>query len=144
MIPNKLYKQIHQNMPIVCVDMVVVDKNNRFMLVKRANEPVKGRWWFAGGRVKKGEKLLAAVKRQALKELGVNVKVIKQVGFDETMYNTGPYGTPTHTVNAIYKVQVNPDKIVLDDQAEQCEWFDKINPSWNAYIKKYISLALLK
>ena len=50
-IEEDLYKQICAQMPIPCVDIVLQNKDEHFLLLKRANEPLKSQFWVPGGRV---------------------------------------------------------------------------------------------
>lgn len=61
MIPKKTYIQILKSLPILCVDIIARNAKGEYLLVKRANEPKKYRWWIVGGRVFKGESLEQAV-----------------------------------------------------------------------------------
>jgi len=55
---------------------IIIKKDNRFILVKRANKPEKNFWAFPGGHVEKGERIIDAAKREALEEVGkVLIKV---------------------------------------------------------------------
>ena len=60
--------------PIVGVGGVVID-GTRVLLVRRANEPLKGEWSLPGGAVELGETLEAAVTREILEETGIEVEV---------------------------------------------------------------------
>ena len=57
MIPAEQYKEIIKVLPILCVDIVIKNNRGEYLLVKRAHEPLKGRWWVVGGRVHKGESI---------------------------------------------------------------------------------------
>ncbi|MBE8539100.1 NUDIX domain-containing protein [Geoglobus acetivorans] len=63
--------------PLVGVGAVVI-RDGKILLVKRANEPNKGKWSVPGGLVRKGERLEEALEREIWEELGVGV-VIKDV-----------------------------------------------------------------
>ena len=61
--------------PIVGVGGIVVDGGGRVLLVKRATEPLIGRWSLPGGVVDVGETLAAAVMREVKEETGLDVEV---------------------------------------------------------------------
>ena len=61
--------------PIIGVGAVVLNGDNRVLLVKRAHEPLKGEWSLPGGGVEIGETLEEAVAREILEETGLVVEV---------------------------------------------------------------------
>jgi ADP-ribose pyrophosphatase YjhB (NUDIX family) len=58
-------------MPIVCVDLMVIDTEGRLLLLRRRDEPVKGHWWFPGGRVHLGEARVESALRKLNEECGL-------------------------------------------------------------------------
>jgi 8-oxo-dGTP diphosphatase len=60
--------------PIVGVGAVVLD-GDRVLLVKRANEPLKGEWSLPGGAVDVGETLEDAIRREVREETSLDVEV---------------------------------------------------------------------
>jgi 8-oxo-dGTP diphosphatase len=60
--------------PVVGVGAVIV-RNNRALIVKRANHPYQGQWSIPGGRVELGETLAEAVHREMREETGLEVRV---------------------------------------------------------------------
>lgn len=60
--------------PLVGVGGVVIDSTGRALVVRRATEPLKGRWSIPGGLVDLGESLQQAVEREIAEETGLTVK----------------------------------------------------------------------
>lgn len=141
-ISEKIYKEIHRNLPIVCVDLVVTD-GKKFFLAKRTNEPEKGKWWFLGGRVLKNEKLKEAVIRSLKREMGIGGKIEKFLGFHEFFLAKGYFpGMNSHMVPFLFRIKVDGKKgFRLDQQSSAGKWFSKIDPKWHPYLKKFLREA---
>jgi colanic acid biosynthesis protein WcaH len=147
-IPVKLYSQIHQLIPIVCVDTVVCS-DGKIFLVSRANEPEKGQWWFPGGRVLRDEPLKSAAQRIVKGEAGISVNQVRYLGYDETIFDKDPFqhGRGTHTVNFVFTARA-PElalfHVMLDDNhtAYSTFSFEEIYTSnMHPYVKKFTALA---
>ena len=61
--------------PIVGVGAVVLDDDGRVLLVKRANEPLKGQWSLPGGAIDVGETLESGIRREVREETGIEIEV---------------------------------------------------------------------
>lgn len=142
MIKKKLYKKIQEVLPICCVDIVILNKNKEFLLLKRVNEPAKGKWWIPGGRILKGEKLEKAVLRKAKEETGLSVTIKKMLGVKETIFKEGYFGNSAHTINIIFLAEAKTNKVKMDFQNSQYKWFSKIDKNFNPYLKKFLTLGL--
>ena len=79
-ISKRLYDQIVSVMPITSVEAIIRDKDDRILVLRRNNAPVKGEWWFPGGRVHKGETLSEALIREVKEETGLNIEIVNIVG----------------------------------------------------------------
>ena len=135
-LPSDIYGRLVLNCVVVCVDCVIVRTNTETgmkecVLVERSTEPVKGYWWWPGGRLLKGETFFAAAKRKAQQETGLkNVKPVQVLGVWNTFFPTSAWDNDTdkgtQTVNAIVLVELN-DKgadVVLDETSERWRWFE--------------------
>jgi len=123
MIPAKQYKRILEVMPILCVDVVMRNARGEYLLVKRANEPLKGRWWVIGGRVHKNETLEQTVIRKVKQETGLAISKMQPIGYYEDKFknNSIKLSTPLHAVSVVFAVAVGNDvKVRLD--AQSAEW----------------------
>src|SRR3954468_17973634 len=78
-IPEEIYQMVVRTMPIACVDLIVSNSAREILLVRRTNAPARGEWWFPGGRVHYGETREAAVKRQLLKECGLQSATLHEL-----------------------------------------------------------------
>ncbi|TSC82496.1 MAG: colanic acid biosynthesis protein WcaH [Parcubacteria group bacterium Gr01-1014_20] len=144
LIPPALYRKIHQVLPIVTVDLVV--KNNQeFLLVKRKNNPEANAWYFPGGRVLKGERLVETAKRKLKEEVGVSGKNWKFLGVHDHFYNPkASYfkGFASHVVAIVFEVEVKRKvKITLDDQSSDFKWFRKIKANSDPYLRTFLKIS---
>jgi len=140
-LPSDLYGKVVNHCVICCVDIVLVrkrilDNKKECLLVSRNSEPVKGFWWWPGGRMLKGETFFDAAKRKAQEETGLtNVSCLQVLGIWNTFFPTSNWDTEkekgTQTVNAIVLVELNDTEganVELDDTSEEYRWIS-LDPS---------------
>ena len=82
LIKTSTYNQIIEVLPILCVDIVIQNIDGKYLLIKRANEPIKGCWWVVGGRVHKEETCEEAAIRKVWEEVSLNVKTLLPMEFN--------------------------------------------------------------
>lgn len=81
-------KRLYPDQPIVGVGAVIIS-DGKIALIKRGNEPSKGKWTIPGGLVEVGETLEQAVIRETKEETGLDVEnprlidVVSNVDLDE-------------------------------------------------------------
>jgi 8-oxo-dGTP diphosphatase len=107
----------------VTVDAVVFRNSvagKQLLLIKRKNEPFKGKWALPGGFVDEGEDLPVAAKRELQEETGLVIENLQQFG---------AFGKPgrdprSHTVSIAYVgfADENAQAIAADD-ADEAGWF---------------------
>ena len=125
LIEQSLYNEILRNMPIICVDGVILNENGEILFLKRKNEPEKNKWWFPGGRLLKNEYLESAIVRKFKEEVNIKSTVIKFLGVTETIFETGPYEIPVHTVNFTYLMSAKDYTVKIDDLHSEFIWSNK-------------------
>ncbi|VEU37370.1 unnamed protein product [Pseudo-nitzschia multistriata] len=131
-LPEELYGNLVRDCIVFCVDIVLVRTSEggkkECLLVKRSSEPVKGAWWWPGGRMLKGETFFDAAERKARQETGLSdVTCVQVLGIWNTFFPTSNWDTDadkgTQTVNAIVLVELNSGgDVELDDTSEECRW----------------------
>ena len=138
MIPAEEYKKIMKVLPILCVDIVVKNAAGQYLLIRRANEPLKDQWWVIGGRVLKGETLEQAAIRKVKEETSLDVDAIFPIGYYEDAAEVNPFGlgAPLHSVSVVFSARVDDhQEIRLDYQS--IDWkYSKVLPV-NFYIKSF-------
>ncbi|MEU3275273.1 NUDIX domain-containing protein [Saccharomonospora sp. NPDC006951] len=97
-----------------CVGGLVHDEAGRLLLIKRRNEPARGKWSLPGGRVERGETDAAAVVREVLEETGLHVEPGELVG-DLVV---GSYEIFD------YRCTVRGGVLTAGDDAEDALWID--------------------
>lgn len=129
MIQEKLYKQILEVMPLLCVDIVIRNARGEYLLVKRDNEPLKGSWWVVGGRVHKYETLTQAVRRKVKQETSLAVTKMRPIGYYEDTFNKNSIklDTKLHALSVVFEVPIsNNVKIQLDSQSSGWKFAKKL------------------
>lgn len=129
MIPTKDYKMILENMPIVCVDGVIINEDNEYLLVRRINEPMKNVFWIPGGRLLKNETLEEGIRRKMKQELDIYVKVEKLLGFFEEFFerSSNEISSGLHVISFVFLLAIhNQSDIKLDDQSSEWKWSKKL------------------
>ena len=146
-IPDGLYRQIVEAVPIFTVDVLFFDADRqRTLLFKRANEPAKGEYFCIGGRVLKNESPTEAAVRKAKEELGLKISAddLWFGGLSDDIFETSSFpGVPIHNVNAHWGcIWPGGREITLDDQHTEYAWFDVTEPSLHTLVKERISNLL--
>ncbi|VVB74520.1 ADP-ribose pyrophosphatase [uncultured archaeon] len=126
LIPEKLYKQIMENMPIPCVDLAI-RRGNKFLLIKRKNKPVLGKWWMPGGRILKNESLIDAAKRKCVEECGVKPVNLTEIGTYVYMGKDAVFEdikTGIHTISVVFEAELPLGEIKIDKNHSEFGWFE--------------------
>jgi 8-oxo-dGTP diphosphatase len=104
---------------IRCVGAVVLDHAGRLLLIRRANEPGRGRWSVPGGRVEPGETDHQAVIREVAEETGLAVEVTRLLG---DVQRRAPEGAVLDIHD--YRCRVTGGTLRAGDDAGDARWCD--------------------
>ncbi len=113
----------YPEMPLVGVGAVIVHEQ-RVLLIRRATEPMKGRWSIPGGLVELGESLLDAVRRECLEETGVQVEPIQLVELVDRVHREQTR-VRYHYVIADYLCRVTGGQPVAGSDASEVCWAER-------------------
>lgn len=141
------YVKIISRIAMPCVDLVITEgSSRRFLLVLRKDEPMKGYFWFPGGRIFKGEHIFATAIRKAKEELGVVIKPERIVGVYETMFSTGIPGVRggTHALNIVVRARLPRGGVMRHDTHHlAARWFTRPPRDFQGYLAQVLKDALV-
>ena len=104
--------------PKLTVDGVVLS-DDKILLIKRKNDPFRGKWALPGGFVEYGEKVEDAVLREIYEETGLKTSIIKNFGVYSDP-NRDPRG---HTVSIVYLLDIIGGNLTGGDDASDAKFF---------------------
>jgi ADP-ribose pyrophosphatase YjhB (NUDIX family) len=118
---------LYPDQPVVGVGAVII-RDGQIALIKRGNEPAKGKWTIPGGLVELAESPEQAVIRETKEEVGLEVEkpvlmdVVSNVDYDEQGK------VKYHYVIIEYLVQVTAGNAEASSDAVELAWiqFDKV------------------
>jgi 8-oxo-dGTP diphosphatase len=105
--------------PKLMVD-VVIPSERGVVLIRRGNEPFKGRWALPGGFVEVGETVEKAADREAAEETGLAVEVARLVG----VYSDPERDPRGHYVSVAFLARVFSGDLVAGTDASEVAALD--------------------
>jgi colanic acid biosynthesis protein WcaH len=125
-IPDDEYQRIRQQMPIPCVDLLVLKPSCEILLVQRTNEPARGWWWLPGGRVAFGETRAEATLRKLREECNLEAVSTRELGTFDIFLGFEDGKQKSHAITTVFRVDVDDSAaIMLDGQAATASWCSK-------------------
>lgn len=104
--------------PSIAVDGVLI-RNKKVLLIKRLNEPFKGKWALPGGFVEYGERVEEAIIREFEEETGIRARVKKLLG----VYSDPDRDPRGHTISVVFLLEGEGEPNAGDDAVE-AKFFD--------------------
>jgi len=125
-LPYKEYRKIIKTMPIFCIDFLITCKN-KFLLIKREEEPLKNEYWVIGGRLMFREKIKDAAKRIQQREIGRYYLNFKAIGFSNYFFPNKQEAKATHTPAILFRISVQEEFIpIVDKKHSHFIWSKKM------------------
>ncbi|MEI6731373.1 MAG: NUDIX domain-containing protein [archaeon] len=113
--------------PISVVCVMVKNKEGKLLITKRSKKPYKGHWVFPGGKVRIGESMAEASKREIREETGLEIEVDRVAGMYPTIaYNRDEVSFHANLVAVKARVKNENHKIQLDESMVEYKF---IHPS---------------
>ncbi len=113
---------------------LVLNAENKLLMVQRAKDPAKGKWGLPGGFIDGGETAEEALKRECWEEVGLKLTSTDYLCSFPNSYLYG--GLSYQTLDLYFTAKAaNPEQITPLDEVAAIEWFDidKIDPGQIAF-----------
>ena len=120
-------KRLYPDQPVVGIGAVIINQG-KIALIKRGNEPSKGKWTIPGGLVELGESLEAAVIRETKEEVCLDVENPCLIGVVDNVDLDEQGKVKYHYVIIDYLVHVKSGTIKAASDAAELRWvpFDEV------------------
>ena len=107
---------------------LVVDREGRILLARRAFDPYAGAWDLPGGFLDEGEHPEDALRRELREETGLEIEPDRYLGVWMDTYGDGPGAAAT--LNLVWSARVVSGEPVPEDDVTELAWFapDELPP----------------
>ncbi len=123
---KETFSTIIANAPLISIDLIIKNSEDKILLGKRVNKPAKNSWFVPGGRVFKDEKIDDAFKRITQNEIGVeyNIKSASFKGIYQHFYDDNVFGDDfsTHYIVLGFELRIT-NTPMTNNQHENYRWF---------------------
>ena len=119
MLDTDTFANIVKNTPLISIDLLVFDRENKLLLGWRVNSPAKNTWFVPGGRITKDETIHQAFKRISKVELGKEMDISegKFLGVYEHIYPNENFGDipdfSTHYIVLGFRIDIDHENFKL-------------------------------
>jgi ADP-ribose pyrophosphatase YjhB (NUDIX family) len=142
-VPENLWNMIRNWIPMPCVDIVIFNEENKFLLLKRNNEPFKDEWWVPGGKIKRGDfPLEDFVVKKVKEETGLDVTIVRMLGVFHYDYHNKENSFDEEDLIVAFLARRIGGEIKIDSQHSKYKWFNQINEDMNPYLKDVLKRAI--
>jgi colanic acid biosynthesis protein WcaH len=123
---ERTFSTVLESTPLVSIDLIIKNENNKYLLGKRINRPAKGYWFVPGGRILKNETLKAAFERLTQAEIGkcYSIECARLIGPYDHIYTDSVLGDQisTHYVAIAYEFEVEKLETLPINQHSSYSW----------------------
>jgi ADP-ribose pyrophosphatase YjhB (NUDIX family) len=130
-IPASVFDEIVKCLPIVSFEGVIVTVRG-LLFLKRNNEPVKGKWWFPGGRIHKGESLEEALKREVKEETGLEVTSYRLINIYSRVF------PERHDITIAYSCRCSKSKVILNEEHSEFFFAKEMPTDLHPYLEETV------
>lgn len=130
-LPDTIYAQALDALVVCCADAVILHQGS-WLIAKRAWEPLPD-WWVIGGRMRKGELIEQALRRNIRRELHLDIpedRLRNIIGYYSQIWDTRAWEPTTNgchvfsITTAVYLMDQEKADIQLNEEYADSQWVD--------------------
>ena len=123
MIEENFKQRKYPQFPLPAVAGLILDSNNKILLIKRASPPAKNKWSLPGGVIDLGEKLEKALYREILEECGIRVQIGPLFNAVSKIVKDKNKDIQYHYIILDYLCQYISGPVKANSDASAVQWF---------------------
>ncbi|OIP87018.1 NUDIX hydrolase [Candidatus Shapirobacteria bacterium CG_4_8_14_3_um_filter_35_11] len=132
------FKSIYSRVPRLCIDLLIKTPQGYLLTLRQKNGYIN-QWHMPGGTVFFHEKIADAIQRVAFEEIGISVVVKKSLGYVEYFSEVAERGFG-YTISLAFLCTLPKNvKIILDNQANEFDFFKTIPSNTVLEQKEFIN-----
>lgn len=132
------FKAHYSKVPRITVE-VIIQNEKGVLLTYRTIEPYKDTWHLPGGTVHFKETLEDAVRRVAKEELGIDVLVLRFIGYIDYLPENEGFDRP---IGMAFLCHTDDKEIKLDEQANKFDYFADLPEETIPVVKRFLQQLL--
>ncbi len=105
---------------VVLATDIIIEKENKIVLITRGHEPFKGKLALPGGRVNENESIEEAAVREAKEETSLNVKLKEILG----VYSGAGLDPRGYASGTVFVAKITEGKLKAADDADAADFYD--------------------
>jgi len=113
--------RLYPERPIVGIG-VLIERDGKYLLIKRAADPDKGMWSVPGGLVEVGERVRDAALREALEETGLRVEIVDRLGVVDKIMRDDEGRVMYHFIIVQFLARIVEGEVRAMDDALEARW----------------------
>ena len=102
---------------------VVVLREGEVLLIRRGQEPGKGKWSIPGGGIELGETVFEAARREVMEECSIEVEIERSFNTADAILRDEEGRVKYHFVLTDVLARYRSGEIRARSDAEECRWF---------------------
>lgn len=138
-VPDDVYSQALDALVVCCADAAVMCEG-KWLIAKRAWEPQPD-WWVIGGRMRKGERIEQALRRNLRRELKLDIpeeRLLGVIGYynliwDKRAQKPAENGCHMFSITSIAELTpAEKEQLILNEEYVDFRWVDPVEVIANA------------